>query len=106
MPVEQERVRDSDRPINTPPESSPISRATTSVNRSQQPEPPKKLTPMEKLKLKMRAGLEKQIKSEEREKRWRERELELERIRARATILFTFIFVGGITVTISREEKI
>lgn len=36
----------------------------------------KKLTPMEKLKLKMRAGLEKQIVSDEKEKREKERERE------------------------------
>ncbi|RCH81210.1 hypothetical protein CU098_005075, partial [Rhizopus stolonifer] len=38
----------------------------------------KKLTPMEKLKLKMRQGLEKQIVSDEKEKRKKEREREIE----------------------------
>ncbi|KAI8138553.1 alternative splicing regulator-domain-containing protein [Fennellomyces sp. T-0311] len=41
----------------------------------------KKLTPMEKLRLKMRAGLEKQIDSDERERKRQEREQELNRLR-------------------------
>ncbi|KAI7895992.1 uncharacterized protein EV154DRAFT_476718 [Mucor mucedo] len=41
----------------------------------------KKLTPMEKLKLKMRAGLQKQIVSDEKEKRQKEKEKELENLR-------------------------
>ncbi|GAA5813529.1 hypothetical protein MFLAVUS_007007 [Mucor flavus] len=45
----------------------------------------KKLTPLEKLKLKMRAGLEKQIVLDERNKREKEREKELENLRDLAT---------------------
>ncbi|CDH61499.1 hypothetical protein RO3G_11357 [Lichtheimia corymbifera JMRC:FSU:9682] len=56
--------------------------STTSNRSTTKSEPPKKLTPMEKLKLKMRQGLEKQIHSEEREKRWREREQQLDEIRS------------------------
>ena len=45
----------------------------------------KKLTPMEKLKMKMRAGLEKQIILDEKEKRQKEKEKEVHHLRELAT---------------------
>ncbi|KAL7335513.1 hypothetical protein PS15p_200973 [Mucor circinelloides] len=54
----------------------------SSTQRSDAPSAPveKKLTPMEKLKLKMRAGLEKSIASNEKDRRQKEREKQVEQL--------------------------
>ncbi|KAG1052928.1 hypothetical protein G6F43_004960 [Rhizopus delemar] len=64
---EEKSVADAEKPQETVPSD-------------QKAEQEKKLTPMEKLKLKMRAGLEKQIVSDERSKRQKEREKEVEQL--------------------------
>ncbi|KAI7886912.1 hypothetical protein K492DRAFT_202857 [Lichtheimia hyalospora FSU 10163] len=78
----EKQESDVDKPKRVPGASSIASNSTKDSRSTTRNEPPKKLTPMEKLKLKMRQGLEKQIHSEEREKRWREREQQLDKIRS------------------------
>ncbi|KAL4214963.1 alternative splicing regulator-domain-containing protein [Rhizopus microsporus] len=61
-------------------ESTLVEKPQESVQTTQKSEQEKKLTPMEKLKLKMKAGLEKQIILDERSKRQKEREKEIEQL--------------------------
>ncbi|CEG68648.1 hypothetical protein RMATCC62417_04864 [Rhizopus microsporus] len=61
-------------------ESTLAEKPQESVQTTQRSEQEKKLTPMEKLKLKMKAGLEKQIILDERSKRQKEREKEIEQL--------------------------
>ncbi|CAO3701916.1 unnamed protein product [Rhizopus stolonifer] len=65
---------------NAPEETAAVEQTQETEQSSQKIEQEKKLTPMEKLKLKMRAGLEKQIVSDERDKRQKEREREVQQL--------------------------
>ncbi|KAI8377168.1 alternative splicing regulator-domain-containing protein [Choanephora cucurbitarum] len=76
--VPEEQTQESDPShIHSPSTASTLSTVATETTE-------KKLTPMEKLKLKMRQGLQKQIVSDEKDRRKKENEKEIEHLQALA----------------------